>query len=440
VSNSSNGKPARRGAHPVTKALAAVGVGTTVFHAVRFGLSLFGPVRPYHLQDRADATPESEDFLYRLACLTDALTHRHSQITVLRNGAEFYPAELSAIDAATRTINLEAYEFLKGDVTREVIQRLTRKAHEGVEVRLLVDAIGSFRTGRSYFKSLTDAGGHVAFYHPLDWKDLTYFNHRTHRKLLVVDGATGFIGGADYADHWLEPTNGKPAWRDTVLRVDGAAAGSLNATFAQGWVDSTGELLFSDGEFPSQVKCGDTPCMVVMSTPGYDATRARMLFQALIDSAAKSIQITSPYFLPDRSARHSLIRAVRKRGVLVQVLTAGSATDHNSIRYLSEATATELIRAGVEFYEYQPAMIHAKLMVVDNLWSVAGSTNFDPRSLRLNNEVNIAVRDRAVAAQLASQFADDLNESCRVTMDGIRKQSATGHLIADASWLVRNEE
>ena len=298
MSDSSHRERARYRAHPATKALAAIGVGTALFHAIRFGMGIFGPARPYRLQPRSDAAPESEAFLNRLACLTDSVTHRNARIGVLRNGAEFYPVEFSAIDAAERTINLEAYEFIKGDVTRELLERLTRKAREGVHVRLLIDAIGSFRTGRSYFKELTGAGGQIAFYHPLNWKDLPYFNHRTHRKLLVIDGTTGFIGGADYADEWLEPTKGKPPWRDTVLKVEGAAAASLNSTFAQGWVDSTGELLFSEGQFPFGDKPGDTPCMVVTSTPGYDGTRARMLFQTLIDSAEHTIQITALTFCP----------------------------------------------------------------------------------------------------------------------------------------------
>ena len=232
--HSSPKEHSRYHAHPVTKTLAAVGVGTSIFHAVRFGMALFGPTRPYRLQPNSDVTPESEDFLYRLACLTDAIMHRQTQISVLRNGAEFYPAQFKAIDAASRTINLEAYEFLEGNLTRELLTRLTRKAREGVEVRLVIDAIGSFSTGQSYFKSLTDAGGKVAFFHRLDLKDITSFNHRTHRKLLIVDGAIGFIGGADYADEWIEYTKGKPPWRDTVLKVEGAAAATLTRRSLKG--------------------------------------------------------------------------------------------------------------------------------------------------------------------------------------------------------------
>ena len=166
--DSSRGERVRYHAHPATKALAAIGIGTTLFHAVRYGMGMFGPARPYRLQERSDATPESEDYLSRLACLTDSVIHRRTRIGVLRNGVEFYPAEFSAIERAQRTINLEAYEFMKGDVTHQLLEHLTRKACDGVQVRLLIDAIGSFRTPLSYFKSLTDVGGEVAFYHRLD--------------------------------------------------------------------------------------------------------------------------------------------------------------------------------------------------------------------------------------------------------------------------------
>lgn len=427
-------------AHPVTKALAIVGVGTAVFHAIRFGVGVFGPSRSIKLEQNADTNPESAEYLYRLGCLTDALTHKHSVISVLRNGPEFYPAEFDAIDSATRTINLEVFEFFKGDVTQQVMQRLVRKIREGVQVRVIIDSMGSFGVGPAYLKPLTDAGAQVQFYHPINSRDWLYFNHRTHRKLLVIDGRVGFIGGAGFADHWIEIKDGKLPWRDTVLKVEGSVAGSLNATFAQSWAETCGELLFSDTQFPSPHEPGESPCMVIMSSPSHDMTRARMLFQTLVDSATESIQITSPYFLPDHSARRSLARAVRERNVKVRVLTAGSKTDHVSVLRLSEATSVNLIRAGVEFYEYQASMLHAKLMVVDHQWTVAGSTNFDQRSFQLNNEVNIAIRDKRIASQLSDHFEDDLKQSRRLTIDGIRHESPTGRLIAAASWLVRREE
>lgn len=425
--------------HLVTKGLAAFGAGALVLHGVRFGMKLFGPTQPYRLQQN-DLATDSPAFLNRLACLTDALIYRDTRIAVLKNGPEFYPAELEAIDSAKQSINLEAYEFLEGDLTREVVRRLAARARAGVQVRLIIDDIGSFSTTKSYFKPLLAAGGRVERFHPINWKEWPYFDHRTHRKLLIIDGKLAFMGGADYADHWIENVKGKLPWRDTVLRVEGGAAGSLNATFAENWVDASGEILFESAQFPSDRPAGDKPCMVVMSSPGYGTSRARVLFQTLLEAAQSRIQITSPYFLPDRSARHALKRAVRERGVKVQVLTAGANTDYASVRRLSEALSASLIRAGVEFYEYQPSMIHAKLMTIDGIWTVAGSTNFDHRSFALNDEVNLAMFDREIAACIEEDFQEDLQQSKRITLKELRSNGWTERLFADISWLFRREE
>lgn len=424
--------------HTFTKALAAVGAGALLLHGARLGLKVFGPTRPYHLQ-KNDLPTDSPEFVERLACVTDALLHRDAQISVLKNGPEFYPVEMSAIDSAQKSINLEAYEFLEGDLTREIVHRLAGRARDGVQVRLVIDAIGSFGTTMNYFQPLLSAGGRVAWYHPINWREWPAFDHRTHRKLLIIDGEIGFVGGADYADHWIENKDGKLPWRDTVLRVEGGVVGSLNATFAENWIDATGEILFNSSQFPPDHAAGEKACMVIMSTPGYGTSRARVLFQTLLEAAQSTIQITSPYFLPDRSVRHALKRAV-KRGVKVQVLTAGASTDYSSVRRLSEALSASLIRAGVEFYEYKPSMIHAKLMTIDGVWTVAGSTNFDHRSFALNDEVNLAVFDRETASCIEEDFRQDLQQSQRLTVKELRSNGLGERLFADASWVFRQEE
>ncbi len=425
--------------HTFTKAMAAIGAGALLLHGARFALKVFGPTRPYRLQENELAT-DSPEFLNRLACITDALLCRNARISVLKNGPEFYPAELAAIDSAEKCINLEAYEFLEGDLTREIVNRLAARARQGVQVRLVIDAIGSFGTKKSYFQPLLSAGGHVAWYHRIDWREWPAFDHRTHRKLLIVDGKLGFVGGADYADHWIENENGKLPWRDTVLRVEGGVVGSLNATFAENWIDATGEILFNSSQFPPDHAAGDKACMVIMSTPGYGTSRSRVLFQTLLESAQSTIQITSPYFLPDRSVRQALTRAIRERGVKVQVLTAGGNTDYSSVRRLSEALSTSLIRDGVEFYEYEPSMIHAKLMTIDGVWTVAGSTNFDHRSFALNDEVNLAVFDRETTGCIEGHFKEDLEQSQRITLKQLRSDGWGERLFADASWVFRQEE
>lgn len=423
-----------------TKALAVVGAGALILKGVRLGMEIFGPSKPFYIQDTPNDSPEGDQFAGRLAVIADAILYRDAQIHVLKNGAEFYPAEFEAIDQARESISVEAFIFYKGDVSRELIRRLTERAKAGVQVRVLIDRFGSWHTDRDYFAPLLEAGGKMEFYHPVCFRDLPYLDNRTHRKLLVVDGRVGFIGGAGFADHWLTPDNGKPPWRDTVFRVEGAIARSLNGTFAQNWVGVTGEVLFSSKLFPEDSPAGDKTCMIVISTPGYGATRARILFQTLIETAQHSIQITSPYFLPDRSARKALARAARDRGVKVKILTVGSGTDHNSVRYLSEARAAKLMRAGIEYYEYQPGMLHAKLMTVDGRWTIAGSTNFDYRSFALNDEVNIAVCDNEIASLVEQQFSDDLRESKRMTEEDVRPKTLTAAMITNASWVFRREE
>ena len=435
-----SGKNKDSSAHGITKALALFGAGALLLHGVRLGIKVFGPALPYRVQKGPHPAPDAADFVDRLACVASAPLYRDTKISILKDGREFYPAELEAIDAATQNINLQAYEFEEGDFTRELVRRLAACAHRGVQVRLLIDALGSFKTRKRFFEPLMAAGGRFVWYHPVNLKDWPYYDHRSHRKLLTIDGKVGFIGGADFADHWIERVNGEPPWRDTVFRVEGGVIRSLNAVFAQDWVESTGEILFDTAQFPSDHPAGEKSCMVVPSTPDYGTSRARVLFQTLLDAAQSTIQITSPYFLPDRSARHALERAARQRGVKVQIITAGSKTDYASVRRLSEALSPRLIRAGVEFYEYQPAMIHAKLMTIDGVWTVTGSTNFDNRSFALNDEVNLAVFDREIAARIENQFQQDLEQSRRITLRTLHDESLSGRLIADISWLFRQEE
>lgn len=424
----------------IKNALAVAGAGVLGVEAARLGMTLLGPGRAYRLATDPKITPASPEFVARLGCIVDAVTYLDNTIAVLRNGSMFYPVELHAIDQARHSINLEAYEFLEGDVTRECVRRLAERAKIGVEVRLVIDALGSLRTRQSFFDPLTEAGGRVSRYHALSGAGWPNLNHRTHRKLLIVDGAVGFAGGADWADHWIENRSGKPVWRDTVLRFEGSVVRSLNATFAQNWVECTGEVLFDADEFPSDNGPGKAKCMVVMSSPGYGTSRARVLFQTLLDSAERSIQITSPYFLPDRSVRPALERAIRKREVTVRVLTAGCYSDHAAVRRLSEALSAPLIRQGMELYEYDPAMIHAKLMTVDGVCAVVGSANFDHRSFALNDEVNVVIFDREIVAALEAQFLDDLEHSRRVTVNSLRRESLAARLFADVSWLFRREE
>ncbi len=400
--------------HRAVQGLAALGAGAVLLLGARFLIEFFGSAVPYAMPDQNTAPLDSEEFIQFLSLVTDG-TRRRARISRLKNGAEFFPAYLKAIRRAKDAINLEFYEFLEGRIGDEILAALTERAQAGVEVRIIVDALGSFATRTSYFDRFRAAGGQMRWYHPMRWNTWPTANNRTHRKLLIVDGETGFIGGAGIADHWLYET-AVPVWRDTVFCVEGEAVAGLISAFCENWLESSGQILSGSKQFGFRSVPEGVEGFVVSSTPRGGGTQARILFQALINCARSTIRITTPYFLPDRSARQALIEAIEKRGVKVQILTAGPHIDHPTIRRLSHRSVRRLLQAGAEIYEYEPAMIHAKLMTVDGLWNVIGSTNFDHRSFALNDEVNLAVLDRELAATIEGDFFDDLEQSLRLTL------------------------
>jgi cardiolipin synthase len=231
------------------------------------------------------------------------------------------------------------------------------------------------------------------------------------------------VGGAGFADHWFRSTDDEPQWRDTMVRVEGEAATGLQAVFAENWLETAGEIITGPAYFPFAKAPTETIAMVVGSTPTTGrSTDARILFQMLLDSASKRIWITTPYFLPDRSIREELKRAV-KRGVDVKVIVPGRHNDHLLTRRSSRRLYGELLESGARIYEYEPAMIHTKSMIVDGLWGIVGSTNMDSRSFGLNDEVNLAVLDPVIAARLERDFNLDLSRSHQVTYEQWKKRS-----------------
>ncbi len=301
---------------------------------------------------------------------------------------------------------------------------MTERARAGVEVRLVLDTIGSFATWNSYFEDLRSAGGSVNWYHPFKWNTLARINNRTHREIIVVDGRIGFVGGAGFADHWLKGDEKNPRWRDTMFRVEGGAVASIQSTFVENWLEASGEILTGNNFFPLCEAEGSAAAMIVDSSPTTGmSTRARILYQTLIASARQTIHITTPYFLPDKSARRELVRAIRERGVEIKIIVPGDHSDHLLTRRSSRRLFSDLLKAGAEIYEYRAAMIHAKTMTIDGVWSVVGSTNFDNRSFGLNDEVNLAARDETLAARLNEDFARDLKASRAVSYEEWQNRS-----------------
>lgn len=419
-----------------------------VIVAVLLLLVLFEPGLEYRVQPPPHPL-DSDEFLCLVGALSDAQVRRDSRAEVLTNGAAFYEAQLDAIRNARKSVNLEAYIFHEDQVGQRFVQALTERARAGVKVNVVLDAIGSFATWDSTFAGLRAAGGRVCWYQPIRWYTLKRFNNRTHRELLIVDGQTGFIGGAGVGNVWSTGERGEPAWRDTVVRVTGDLVLGLQSTFAENWLEAADEILTGDEYFPActsksesdhQTSPDEAAGLVVNSAPSAGrSTRARVLFQTLLASAKQAIHINSPYFLPDASVRRELIKAV-ERGVAVKVIAPGEHADHTMTRRASRRRYGDLLKAGVEIYEYQPAMIHAKILIVDGAWAVVGSTNFDNRSFGLNDEVNLAARCAPLARRLNEDFLRDLQQSHRITWDEWNRRPISERVVETLGRVIERQQ
>ncbi len=404
-------------------------------------IDLFGPVPQYQLKNPPQGALNSTEFVNQLEALAASRVVDHTHIEALPNGANFYEAEIKAIREAQKSVNWEAYIFAKGEITRRLVEALTERARAGVEVNLTIDAVGSLSMPKTFFDGLRQAGGHVQWYHPLRWYNWPRANNRTHRELMVIDGRVGFLGGAGVSDQWWHGVKKDPPWRDTMFRVTGDAVRFLQSTFVENWLESSGQILTGDKYFAAPENADGAISMVVDSSPSQGgSTRARILFQTLIGSAQKSLKITTPYFLPDESLIKELVRAIQERHVKVQILVPGKHSDHSMTRSSSRGTYGDLLRAGAEIYEYQPAMIHAKIMVVDDLWSVVGSTNLDHRSFGLNDEVNLAVLDPALAGNLSADFDKDLSQARRESLEAWEHRPFWERGMEWLGWLIAREQ
>ena len=426
----------------ISTGLFVAGVVALAFLAAFVLSGLFAPMPQYEITNRDQLPPNgSSDFLNLLESLVDAKVNRTGDLQVLKNGPSFYTAELEAIRNASRSVNLEAYIFQKSAIGRKFLEAMTERARSGVQVNIVLDAFGSAGATRTFFRPLIEAGGKVGWYNRPTWYRLTQLGNRTHRELLIVDGKVGFIGGAGIADQWFHGSHGKPRWRDTMVRVEGEAVPNLQATFSENWLASSGELLNGDAYFPDIACSNKTVAMVVNSTSTVGgSTRARVLFQLLLASAKHSISITTPYFLPDKSLMRELCRAIEERGVKIRILVPGRKSDHLVTRSASRGGYGPLLKSGAEVYEYQPAMIHAKVMCIDGLWAVVGSTNFDNRSFGINDEVNLAVCDPAFSERLEEDMSGDLQESCRVSLDEWLHRPLTERAPELLGWIFERQQ
>lgn len=337
-----------------------------------------------------------------------------NNITTLVNGNQIFPAMLGAIRSARHSINFETYTFWDGEIAHQFTEALAERAQAGVKVKAILDAQGTQKMGRQNLERLRNAGVEVAKYHSVLWPDPRRYNNRTHRKLLIIDGKIGFVGGVGVADLWTGNADSPQHWRDNHYKITGPVVAQLQATFATSWLRTRGEVLHGADYFPPLADTGPYLAQTVRS--GAHNENLDLMYLLAIASAQKTLRIENAYFLPDDLMRKELTEAA-KRGVKVEVLVPGKKIDQKLVRLASRRHWPELIRAGIRIFEYQPTMVHVKLMIVDDIFVSVGSGNFDNRSIRLNDEANLDVLDRNFAVQQIRLFESDKKQCREVTLD-----------------------
>jgi cardiolipin synthase len=415
-----------------------IGIGFIGLIIWLVGVLFFTPRIDYKVSH--PTTPGSDEFLRVIQATCQAAIHFENNVEILTNGAQFYPAMRDAIRAAQSSVNMEAYIFQKGEAAKMLVDAMIDRARAGVEVRLTLDWVGSFmmRFGQPLHR-LREAGCNVQFYQGLKWYRFHRMNNRTHRELLVVDGRIAFTGGAGVADQWLRPHGRRAAWRDTMARIEGPIVAALQGVFAENWLECGGEILTSPRHWLPLEPAGPTQAMLVRSSPSDRATASRVVFQMLIEGAVSTVDIQTPYFLPDKAMRRALVRAAR-RGVRVRVVVPGKHSDQRLVRLASRRMYRELLQGGIRLYEYRPAMTHVKALMVDGAWTVIGTTNIDNRSFEHNDEVNVAFREAAVTGRLRRDFEADLTTCDEITLEKWGRRPALEKLVEPVCWILERQQ
>ena len=337
-----------------------------------------------------------------------------NRVQNFENGAEIFPAMLAAIRGAQHTVTFETYIYWSGDVGRAFAEALEERARVGVRVHVLLDWAGSQKMDESLIVEMEKAGIQIQRYHPLRWYNLARMNNRTHRKLLVVDGRIGFTGGVGIADPWDGNAQDPAHWRDSHFRLDGPAVAQMQAAFMDNWIKTSGHVLQGVEYFPPLAPDGSALAQVFTSSPSGGGDSMQLMYLLSITAAEQTIDLSAAYFVPDELTRRAL-RSALQRGVRLRIIVPGANTDVEVARKASRSNWGELLQAGAEIYEYQPAMFHCKMLLVDSQLASVGSTNFDNRSFRLNDEANLNVYDKTFVERLEDVFEVDMGKSRRIT-------------------------
>lgn len=352
------------------------------------------------------APVRSAEFVQATGALLSGAYVPGNRIVTLNNGNEIFPAMLAAIRGARRSVNFESYVFEQGEVPGQFANALSERARAGVRVKVILDDHGASKA-KVYYSQMREAGVVLETYHPVFGPDLSRSNHRTHRKLLVVDGRIGFLGGVGIADQWKGRGSAPDEWRDLHYKVEGPVVAQLQAAFNNNWLKTHHEILQGPDYFPPLHAAGSLPVGTLYNISRTGSTPMEIMCHLTVASVQRSLLIETPYFLPDQRLVDALCAASR-RGVAVHIIMPGKFIDEKAVRRASKKCWKPLLRAGVHLYEFQPTMIHSKLMVADGTFVSVGSMNLDPRSQKINDEANIAVMSEDFAREQTRIFESDL--------------------------------
>jgi cardiolipin synthase A/B len=339
-----------------------------------------------------------------------------NRVKVLRNGDEIFPAMLASIRNAKRSVNFESYIYWSGDIGKAFAEALSERARAPLKVHVLLDAVGAAKMDQALISEMQLAGAQVFKYHPVSWYNLGRLNNRTHRKLLIADGTIGFTGGVGVAPEWTGHAQDPDHWRDTHSQVEGPVVGQLQAVFLDNWIKVSGEVLYGEDYFPEVAAVGVERAQMFSSSPEGGSASMSLMYQLAITSASCTIDLSSAYFVPDELTIRILLDALH-RGVRVRIIVPGTHIDSETARLASRAMWGAPLAAGALIAEYGPTMYHCKVLIVDGRLTSVGSTNFDNRAFRLNDEASLNVVDEQFAAEQTEIFEDDLRNAKAVTFE-----------------------
>lgn len=419
-----------------TVAWIAISSVTTALVAALFFLLTRARGTPY-LTLEPDEYPHIEDALPLIAGLTESCVYKGNSAAVLQNGAIF-AAMLKDIAAAKHSVHLETFVWSAGKVETQFVDALSERARAGVKVRVLIDSLGAAKASESELERLKRSGAQLSSYCKPRWWNFGRFNHRTHRKLLIVDGRVGYAFGHGVADSWLGNGTDAEHWRDTGVRFEGPVAHGLQSVFAQNWIEETRCLPAGDECFPALEPAGDIAAHVVSSASADAVSSVAILYTMAIAMAQREVLIQNPYFAPGDGIVELFAMMIR-RGVKIHLMLPGKHTDSPFVRRAGCNLYAAMLEAGVRLYEFEPTLLHQKIVIVDNVWSHVGSTNFDARSLALNEEVGVGILDAGIAAELKAAFNQDLRHCHELKLEEWRRRPVFDRAFERVAYLVHEQ-